>query len=260
LGGLLLAGVVVTSPTELKANLPAFEPGSYILEVSRRNYWWLSQYGQYVDRARLTVAIGAIGPRGETGSMGETGAVGPQGEKGDKGNPGSPGMPGNLALAGQTCPPGVPLRGFSAAGGLICGLNEPTTCGNGVLDNGEEFEPAPGPFGSAPVRANSCRFDFSRVTQLYCNSRCSVAGPAGCDQADADLLCKLKTGNQNSVATTFSIEMALSEPGFSCPGVGTQVPNMGSRGVQGAVYYSDSSLLESHGGGFSVTNVACTNP
>ena len=90
LGGLPLAGVVVISPTRLEANLPAFAPGSYLLEVSRRNYWWLSQYGQYVDRARLTVAIGAIGLQGEPGSMGETGAVGPQGEKGDKGDPGMP--------------------------------------------------------------------------------------------------------------------------------------------------------------------------
>ena len=73
-----------------------------------------------------------------------------------------PGMPGHLALAGQTCPPGVPLRGFSASGGLVCGLNEPTSCGNGVLDSGEEFDPAPGPFGSAPVSANTCRFDFSQ--------------------------------------------------------------------------------------------------
>jgi hypothetical protein len=134
------------------------------------------------------------------------------------------------------------------------------TCGNGALDAGEEFDPAPAGFGPSVVNTNTCRFDFSQVTQLYCNNRCSVAGPAGCDQADADLMCKLKTGNQNSVATSFAIETALDAPGFSCPGVGLQVPNLSGRGISVPVYYSDTSVLESHGGGFSITNVVCSNP
>ena len=156
----------------------------------------------------------------------------------------------------------MPLRGFSAAGGLICGLTEPTTCGNGVLDNGEEFEPAPGPFGSAPVNANSCTFDFSRVTQLFCNGGCSKVGPLGCDQADADLLCKLKTGNAGSVATLWAIENVRDEAGFACPfeGLGTPVSRLSGRGVNVPVFYSESPLLESHGPGHVVTNVVCTTP
>jgi len=257
-GGLLLGGVVVTSTTQLKANLPAFQPGSYKLEVTR-NYWsYWQQYDDNDNVARMTVVIGAIGERGETGSMGETGAVGPQGEKGDKGDPGTPGapgMPGHLALAGQTCPPGVPLRGFSASGRLVCGLTEPTTCGNGVLDSGEEFDTAPAGFGPGLVNTNTCRFDFSNVTQLYCNSRCSVAGSVGCDQADADLLCKLKTGNPNSTAASFAIEMSQGDTGFTCPGSGTQVPNLSGRGIDVPVYYGTLVV-----GGNSVNNVACTNP
>jgi len=156
----------------------------------------------------------------------------------------------------------VPLRGFSASGSLVCGLTEPTTCGNGVLDNGEEFEPAPGPFGSAPVNSNTCKFDFSRVTQLYCDGGCSKVGLLGCDQADADLLCKLKTGNSNSVASSFNVEHVRDEAGFSCPypWYGTQVSHLSSRGVDFPMFYSETSLLESHGIGNSVTNVACTNP
>jgi len=254
-GGLLLGGVVVTSPTQLKANLPSFAPGSYKLEVSRKYWSYWQQYDDNDNVARMTVVIGAIGLPGETGSMGETGATGPQGEKGDKGDPGAPGMPGNLALAGQTCPPGVPLRGFSASGRLVCGLTEPTLCGNGALDSGEEFDPAPAGFDPALINTNTCKFNFSQVTQLYCNGRCSVAGPSGCDQADADLLCKLKTGNPNSVAASFGVEMALGETGFTCPGSGTPVLNLSGRGIDVAVSYGALPV-----GGNSVTNVSCTNP
>jgi hypothetical protein len=251
LGGMALAGVVVNaSGTHLTANMPAFQPGSYLLEVSR-GYWW----EQFLP-ARLTVAVGASGRQGAEGVKGEKGERGPQGD------PGTPGLPGTLVLAGQTCPAGVPLRGFSASGGLVCGLADPTTCGNGLLNSTEEFEPAPGPFASAPVNANTCRFDFSRVTQLFCNGGCSVSGPSGCDQADANLLCKLKTGSSTSVASSFSIELTLAAPGFTCPfeGFGTQVPNMAGRGVQVPVFYSEDSLAAHGDSPFptSVTNVVCT--
>jgi IPT/TIG domain len=245
LGGTLLGGVVVNaSGTQITANLPALPPGSYKLEVTRAYSWQRNDD----DVSRLTVAIGAIGPRGETGSMGE---------RGNQGDPGPQGIPGNMALAGLTCPSGVPLRGFSASGGLVCGLTPAITCGNGVIDSGEEFDPAPGPFASAPVNANTCRFDFSQVTQLYCNNGCSVAGPSGCDQADADLLCKLRTGSPTSVASTFSIGLAVAAPGFSCPGYGAQVPTMIGRGVSVPMYYTEDSL-DTHGAGPSVTNVVCT--
>lgn len=43
-------------------------------------------------------------------------------------------------------------------------------------------------------------------------------------------------------------------------GIGTQVPNLGGRGIGVAMYYSDESLLSSHGDGQSITSVVCTNP
>ena len=249
LAGVLLAGVVVNpSGTLVTANMPGLPPGSYLLEMSR-GYWW----EQFLP-ARLTVTVGAIGLTGTSGDKGE------RGDNGEKGDPGAPGMPGHLALAGLTCPPGVPLRGFSASGGLVCGLAPPTSCGNGILDSGEEFEGSPGPFVSAPVSGATCRFDFSRVRQLFCNGSCSVSGERGCDQPDADLLCRLKTGNPNSMATSFSIAPALDESGFTCPGLGTRLPDLASRGVSVGVFFSEASLLATHGAGQSVTNVACTTP
>jgi hypothetical protein len=74
------------------------------------------------------------------------------------------------------------------------------------------------------------------------------------------LFCKLKTGSADSTAASFTIELVLDEPGFSCPwpAYGTQVANVASRGVDVPMFYSDTSLLASHGTGQSVTNVVCT--
>jgi hypothetical protein len=209
---------------------------------------------------------GLIGAKGEKGDLGIAGPQGPDGPsgarglKGDQGEPGLRGMPGNLALAGRLCPAGISLRGFSATGDLVCG--EPASCGNGTLENGEEFDPPSELFSPELANAKTCKFDFSRVTQLYCNATCSVSGESGCDQADADLLCKLQTGNADAVAGSFSIETALAEPGFSCPWpqYGTPVPNLASRGVRVPVYYSEAPLLATHGEGQSVTNVVCKTP
>ena len=101
---------------------------------------------------------------------------------------------------------------------------------------------------------------FTQAPQLYCNRGCSVVGAGGCDQPDADLFCKLKTGSPLSVATSFSLGMVQDAAGFTCPGIGTQAPNLGGRGIGVAMYYSDESLLSSHGDGQSITNVVCTNP
>ena len=87
-----------------------------------------------------------------------------------------------------------------------------------------------------------------------------MVGAGGCDQPDADLFCKLKTGSPLSVATSFSLGMVQDAAGFTCPGIGTQAPNLGGCGNGVAMYYSDESLLSSHGDGQSITNVVCTNP
>jgi hypothetical protein len=146
--------------------------------------------------------------------------------------------------------------------GSVAVVNEDrdNMCGNGSLDPGEELDPPPGPFNSVSVDANSCRWDFSSVSQLYCNGTCTWAGGSSCDQADADVFCKLKTGNPSSTATSFSTGTALAEPGFSCPGLGTNIGSLPSRGVNQSVYYQDSSILANHGPGTVVINVSCTSP
>jgi len=261
LGGTPLGGVTVNrSGTQLTAVMSAVPPGNYLLQVWRG-------YDKY-ESAKFSLAVGTMGPKGDAGAKGDKGdpgapgAAGPQGPAGAPGAQGASGAPGGLSLAGQSCPVGVPLRGFSAAGALVCGLTLPVGCGDGVLQSGEEFDPPPGPFSTAPVSATSCQFDFSQVQQLYCNGTCSYGGATGCDQADADTLCKLRTGNANSVAVTFSVQQALDAPGFSCPlpQYGTLLPSMAARGVTRKVFYSDASILATHGGGDAVSNVVCTTP
>lgn len=136
-----------------------------------------------------------------------------------------------------------------------------TMCGNSVLDGTEEYDPAPGPFSSVRVDSTSCRWDFSAVPQFYCNGACSWAGASDCDQADADIFCKLRTGNPRSTATSWSRATALPVPGFPCTPLGysTRV-NIVGRGVTVPVSYQDSSILANHGPGNVIVNPVCTTP
>ncbi|MCB9744732.1 MAG: putative metal-binding motif-containing protein, partial [Alphaproteobacteria bacterium] len=135
-----------------------------------------------------------------------------------------------------------------------------TTCGNGTLETGEEYEPPPGPFTTATVDSATCRFDFSGVNQLYCNGSCSWAGGSGCDQSDADILCQLITGNENSTATSWTSTTALSEHGFTCPGTRYGTVTNTDRGVNVTVYYTDSNIRSSHGAGSVIAYPVCTDP
>lgn len=143
--------------------------------------------------------------------------------------------------------------------GKSCFAGKCSSCGDGVLQTGEERDPPPGPFTSAPVDANSCRFHFEAVAQLYCNGSCTWAGASSCDQADADIFCKLRTGNPASVAMSFTIGTALAVPGFSCPGYGVNLgPMTATRGVSVNVWYQDSSILGNHGAGLVILNPVCS--
>jgi hypothetical protein len=245
LGGTLLQGVTAyPSGTLISVPMPQLPPGSYLLHVARgRGTTQSSAFG---------VTVGAMGPKGDSGEKGDPGAQGLQGVQGIQG------IPGNLALANLTCGPGRHVRGFDADGQPVC----TPTCGDGELEGREEFEGGTGPFSSAPVDGTSCRFDFSGVTQLFCNGSCSWAGPTGCDQGDATLLCRLKTDNPNAFAVSFQVATAAAAPGFSCApvGLGQIVPNMAGRtnGLLFPVRYENSSLLGTHGAGLVVTNVVCS--
>lgn len=151
---------------------------------------------------------------------------------------------------------------LSAGGSATVTVGPPSsTCGNSVLDGTEEYDPAPGPFSSVRVSATSCRWDFSAVPQLYCNGSCTWSGASDCDQADADIFCKLRTGNPLSTATSWGRATALPQPGFPCTplGYGTTV-NIVARGVSVRVSYQDSSILANHGPGNVIVSPVCTNP
>jgi len=140
-------------------------------------------------------------------------------------------------------------------------LSEPPPgCGDGLLQIGEEYDPPPGPFLNVSVDPDTCRWDFSDVEQLYCYGFCSWAGPPGCDQQDADVLCRLITDNPESEAITYTITAPLSQPGF--PGVycdfGVLIDT--DRGVPD-VAWMDESLADHHGGGGEVVAFPdCTDP
>jgi cysteine-rich repeat protein len=105
---------------------------------------------------------------------------------------------------------------------------------------------------------NACIYDFSALPQLYCNGTCTWAGGESCDQGDADLYCRLVTGNANSVATSFQVVVALDAPGFPCPGYGTNLGVLAPYGVNVNVWYQDTSIAANHGGGLVVANVTCS--
>ena len=89
-------------------------------------------------------------------------AVGPgglPGERGEKGEQGAQGQPGNLALAGQSCPTGFFVSGFSSTGSIICR--------NSAGEEPHDPPPPPPPPGAydggwtvAPRLSSHCGFFF----------------------------------------------------------------------------------------------------
>ena len=136
------------------------------------------------------------------------------------------------------------------------------TCGNGQVNQGERCDPGlPPPFTGVGCNAGTCTYDFSQVPQLYCNGGCTWAGAQDCDQADADVFCKLKVGNPNSIAMSFQVTTALDTFGFSCPlGFGTNLGPLPEYGVNINVWYQGTSILANHGAGNVIVGVNCTNP
>jgi hypothetical protein len=299
LGGSLLQGVSVNPEgTVITVPMPQLPPGSYLLHVA--DGYGVTQSAAFVltvgtqgpkgdpgekgDKGEPGAKgdPGDVGPkgdagekgdkgdRGDVGAKGDPGAKGDKGDKGDQGEQGPQGLqgpqgiqgpqglPGNLALANVSCGPGRQLRGFDENGQIVCS----PTCGDGVVEAGEEFEGGAGPFSTAPVNAETCKFDFSNVTQLFCNSACSWAGASSCDLPDATVLCRLKTGNPNAFALSYEVRTAAAAPGFACApiGFGQVVPNMAARTgtLPFPVRYENGSLLTTHGAGLVVANVVCS--
>jgi hypothetical protein len=121
--------------------------------------------------------------------------------------------------------------------------------------------PLPPPFTGVTCKPVTCLYDFSQVTQLYCNGTCTWAGGQGCDQADANIFCKLKTGNPNSVSTGWTNAVAQPTFGFPCqPNYGVAIGPLPEYGVNLSVRYQSTSILQNHGAGSIILNPTCTNP
>lgn len=131
-------------------------------------------------------------------------------------------------------------------------------CGDAGVQAQEQCDPGVAlPWANVGCSA-ACVYDFSAVTQLYCNGSCSWAGATDCDQADADIYCQLVTGDSTSTASSFQVVIALDAAGFSCPSYGTNLGTMPGFGVNVNVWYQDSSILANHGSGNVIVNAVCT--
>ena len=143
-------------------------------------------------------------------------------------------------------------------------------CGDGeVQKNQGERCDTDGPYDMIGC-TGVCTYNFAQVSQFYCHGTCSWAGESGCDQADADIFCKLKTGNPGSKATSFDITAPkMNLGGFGCgnpnkfvnDGMGNEIrKNLGEVpefGVHQPVFYVEDSLLPTHAGS-TITKVTCS--
>ncbi len=172
-------------------------------------------------------------------------------------------IPGEATFAGQVWSCEVTATDLEDDGDVVTPasvtVEEPGVCGDGAVDAGEEIDPTPGPFVTAPGDAGTCRYDFGAVRQMSCGGACSIAGPIGCDQDDADMLCRLSTDNPASVALTWNGTTALAEPGFGCAALGLGTPVEVDRGVGGPVSYVDGDLLADHGAVDVVLAIECSD-
>ncbi|ACY13586.1 hypothetical protein Hoch_0985 [Haliangium ochraceum DSM 14365] len=150
------------------------------------------------------------------------------------------------------------------------------SCGDNVLDTGEEVDPPTSPSTVVPVDATTCRYDFSATLQLSCNNACGTPwnGFTGCQREDADALCKLLTGNPESTVIdedSYTLEEVQATPGVCCPPPTTApgtlgcvaLANMSGRGVDVLVSIHETDMSETHGTGAVVSvesAAACTDP
>lgn len=145
-------------------------------------------------------------------------------------------------------------------------------CGDGKVTkiiNSYEYCDGTDPFAGVAC-SKKCYYDFAQVPQMYCRGVCSWAGAVGCDQADADVFCKLKTGKPLAVATSFKLGTPTDQGGFPCAnpdvvidfnGVDPRIPLglLPEHGVKTPVFYQTSLIKTTHGGneGAVIVSVTC---
>src|SRR6478609_9030798 len=91
------------------------------VRMSRRT----SKLAAFLPTALVTAGLFGLGSvatasTAATGAPGPTGATGPAGPRGDTGPSGPGGPSGESAIAGQTCPTGRYISGFTADAHLVC--------------------------------------------------------------------------------------------------------------------------------------------
>ena len=101
----------------------------------------------------------------------------------------------------------------------------------------------------------SCEYDFSEVPQWFCGGTCTpIGGAVGgdyCDHPDADMFCKLRTGDPGATAGVWWMQTVTQpEAGFCCLDL---VPEFGLgpiplHGLEDLCYApGDMSALPGHG-------------
>lgn len=104
---------------------------------------------------------------------------------------------------------------------------------------------------------------WANAPQLYCNGACSWDAEVHCGKGDADIFCRLRTGNASAYAISYTTGTALDAPGFSCPYIGTSLGSYaqfgGPRYHQGGydVKVQATSILANHGPGTVIRTVVC---
>jgi len=176
----------------------------------------------------------------------------------------------NLAICGdavlwagkETCDDGFNDNDYNGCA-VDCKSKADEYCGDNKVQ--KLYEHCDGATGISGVSCtNACRFDFKTVSQMSCNGKCSWAGPDGCDQADADVFCKLRTGNSTSKATSFKLGLPTDLGGFACFDPGVFFPNdlrvnlgpLPDFGVLKDVQYQPTKIKSTHGSMINVITAA----
>jgi hypothetical protein len=167
--------------------------------------------------------------------------------------------PRNCGGCGFACMSGRCVGATCAAG----------TCGDGIVQPGEEADPPPGELTVVPLNPATCRYDFSRIEQWYCHRSCgNWGGGEDCDDFDAHVFCKLKMDNPESMAESYTITTARAQPGVCCPpptyppgALGcTSLGVLASRGVSLNVSVHPSDVLSTHQDGRVIIGLVCSDP
>ncbi|MCA9713067.1 MAG: hypothetical protein KC468_00055, partial [Myxococcales bacterium] len=182
--------------------------------------------------------------------------------------------------SGEVCDDGVNDSGYGSCK-FDCS-QKMAHCGDKLVQK-EHGEMCDGDSPSVEVPCTSdCTFDFSDVKQLYCFGSCSWVWPNGCDQGDADLFCRLLTGNPDSVATSYDVVEALDTSGLACadsdvliydpmfppkPGDPAEEARIDLGGPLEAygvdleqIFYIELSVAATHGPNSVILPPNCTNP